>query len=170
MVNGTLTGDDVDEATFGHVPSAITSTNAQAAEDAGRLDGRDSTEFLATTGKAADADKLDGRDSANFLSSDLFGSSAINAEGARLTSRECFLGEVWLTATAFAPPNTVPLHGQELDIAPDEALFSLLGTTYGGNGVTKFKLPDLRDAEPKGRSGVPLTYVMCRAGIFPSRP
>ena len=42
--------------------------------------------------------------------------------------------------------------------------FSLLGTTYGGDGRTTFALPDLRDAAPNGMS-----YMICDQGIYPSR-
>ncbi len=76
--------------------------------------------------------------------------------------RECTLGEVILTAGAVA--NGVPANGQLLQIASNTALFSLLGTQYGGDGRTTFGLPDLRDSAPNG-----LTYSICVAGIFPSR-
>ena len=46
----------------------------------------------------------------------------------------------------------------------DTALFSLLGTTYGGDGRSTFALPDLRAAAPNN-----LTYVICTEGIYPSR-
>ena len=49
-------------------------------------------------------------------------------------------------------------------IASNTALFSLLGTSFGGDGRTTFALPDLRDAAPNG-----LTYLICTQGIFPSR-
>lgn len=54
--------------------------------------------------------------------------------------------------------------GQIMPIAQNQALFSLLGTTYGGNGTTTFALPDLRAAAPNG-----LTYWICTFGIFPTR-
>jgi microcystin-dependent protein len=47
-------------------------------------------------------------------------------------------------AADFAPKNWAYCNGQILPIAQNQALFSLLGTTYGGNGVTTFALPDLR--------------------------
>lgn len=47
-------------------------------------------------------------------------------------------------AADFAPKNWALCSGQILPIAQNQALFSLLGTTYGGNGVTTFALPDLR--------------------------
>jgi microcystin-dependent protein len=60
--------------------------------------------------------------------------------------------------------NGTPANGQLLPINQNTALFSLLGTTYGGNGQTTFALPDLRAAAPNG-----LTYSICDEGIFPSR-
>ena len=76
--------------------------------------------------------------------------------------RECTLGEVILTAGSVA--NGVPAAGQILPINVNTALFSLLGTLYGGNGITTFALPDLRAAAPNG-----LTYSICTEGIYPSR-
>ncbi|MCT1398247.1 tail fiber protein [Paenibacillus sp. p3-SID867] len=55
-----------------------------------------------------------------------------------------FLGEIRLFAFNFAPDGWAFCDGQLLPIAQNTALFSLLGTTYGGNGTTHFALPDLR--------------------------
>lgn len=56
------------------------------------------------------------------------------------------LGFVYSFAGNFAPPNgSVHAQGQTLSIASNTALFSLLGTNYGGNGTTVFNLPDLSD-------------------------
>lgn len=57
---------------------------------------------------------------------------------------EMFIGEIRLFAFNFAPKFWATCDGQQLPIAQNQALFSLLGTTYGGNGVTTFALPDLR--------------------------
>lgn len=62
---------------------------------------------------------------------------------------EPFLGEIRAVAFPFAPKNWAFCNGALLSIAQNTALFSLLGTTYGGNGQTNFALPDLR-----GRVGV----------------
>jgi hypothetical protein len=75
---------------------------------------------------------------------------------------ECTLGEVILTAGAVA--NGTPANGQLLPIIQNQALFALLGTTYGGDGITTFALPDLRAVAPNN-----LTYSICMEGIFPSR-
>jgi microcystin-dependent protein len=55
-----------------------------------------------------------------------------------------FLGEIALFAGNFEPNGWKFCHGQELSIVQNTALFSILGNTYGGNGTTTFKLPDLR--------------------------
>jgi microcystin-dependent protein len=57
-----------------------------------------------------------------------------------------FLAQIVLFAGNFAPKNFLLCSGQILSIAQNQALFSLLGTTYGGDGVTTFALPDLRGA------------------------
>jgi microcystin-dependent protein len=59
-----------------------------------------------------------------------------------------FLGELRLFGFGFAPRNWALCEGQLLPIASNSALFSLLGTTYGGNGQTTFALPDLRGRVP----------------------
>jgi microcystin-dependent protein len=59
-------------------------------------------------------------------------------------SQEGFIGEIRMFAGNFAPRNWAFCDGQILSIAQNTALFSLLGTTYGGNGQTTFALPDLR--------------------------
>ena len=57
---------------------------------------------------------------------------------------EPFIGQLMLVGFNFAPQGWALCNGQLLSIAENSALFSLLGTTYGGNGTTTFALPDLR--------------------------
>jgi len=59
-----------------------------------------------------------------------------------------FIGEVKYFAGNFAPRNWAYCHGQLLAISSNSALFSILGTTYGGDGRTTFALPDLRGRSP----------------------
>jgi len=59
-----------------------------------------------------------------------------------------FLGEVRLFPYTFAPVGWQACDGSLLSIATYEALYALLGTTYGGNGVTNFGVPDLRGRVP----------------------
>ena len=57
---------------------------------------------------------------------------------------EPFLSEIRIFSFNFAPRSWAQCNGQLLPINQNQALFSLLGTTYGGNGQTTFALPDLR--------------------------
>jgi microcystin-dependent protein len=61
---------------------------------------------------------------------------------------EPFLGMIIIVPYNFAPRGWAFCQGQILPIAQNTALFSLLGTTYGGNGQTTFALPDLRSRVP----------------------
>jgi microcystin-dependent protein len=65
-------------------------------------------------------------------------------------AQECTLGEVRMFAGNFEPRPFVFADGRLLSIAQNTALFSILGTTYGGNGQTTFALPDLRGRFPLG--------------------
>lgn len=59
-----------------------------------------------------------------------------------------FIGEVKMIAFDFAPKGWALCNGQLLSIAQNQALFSILGTTYGGNGQTTFALPNLQGSVP----------------------
>jgi len=59
-----------------------------------------------------------------------------------------FMSEIKIVAFNFAPKGWAFCNGQLLPINQNQALFSLLGTTYGGNGQTTFALPDLRGRTP----------------------
>jgi microcystin-dependent protein len=61
---------------------------------------------------------------------------------------EPFLGQVKLVAFSFAPHGYALCNGQLLPISQNTALFSLLGTTFGGNGTTTFALPNLQSRTP----------------------
>lgn len=63
---------------------------------------------------------------------------------------EFFIGQIMMTGFNFAPKYFAACNGQLLPIAQNQALFSLLGTQYGGNGTTNFALPDLRGRTPVG--------------------
>jgi hypothetical protein len=89
----------------------------------------------------------------------LFGTNVGNANSA--SGATCTLGQAILTAGPLAVG--LPAKGQLLPINTNIALFSLLGTQFGGDGVTTFALPDLRPVTPNG-----LTYSICNLGVFPS--
>lgn len=77
--------------------------------------------------------------------------------------RQGTIGEIVLSAGIRA--NGLPCNGQLLPISQYNALFSLLGTLYGGDGITTFGLPDLRPVTPNG-----LTYSIITNGVFPMPP
>lgn len=60
------------------------------------------------------------------------------------------MGEIRIFAGDFAPKNWAICSAQLMPINQNQALFSLLGTIYGGNGITTFGLPDLRGRTPMG--------------------
>jgi microcystin-dependent protein len=61
---------------------------------------------------------------------------------------EPYLGEIRMFAGTFSPRGNAYCQGQILSIAQNTALFSLLGTYYGGNGTTNFALPDFQGRLP----------------------
>lgn len=61
---------------------------------------------------------------------------------------EPFIGEIRMTSWGFAAKGWALCNGQQMTISQNQALFSLLGTMYGGNGTTTFNLPDLRGRVP----------------------
>ena len=110
-------------------------------------------------------------------------------------AQESMIAEVKLFAGNFAPRGWAFCQGQILQISQNQALFSLLGTTYGGDGRNTFALPDLRGsvpvgtgnsdrfgdtklgnkgqitngAEKKNTGTLGMNYIICIQGIFPSR-
>jgi microcystin-dependent protein len=75
-----------------------------------------------------------------------------------------FLAEVRVVGFNFAPRGYATCDGQLLPISQNSALFSLLGTTYGGDGRTTFALPDLRGRTPIHTSSSPSHALGQRAG------
>jgi microcystin-dependent protein len=61
-----------------------------------------------------------------------------------------FIGEIKMVGFNYAPRGWAFCDGQILQISQNQSLFSLLGTTFGGDGRTTFGLPDLRDRSPLG--------------------
>jgi microcystin-dependent protein len=71
-----------------------------------------------------------------------------------------YLGQIMMVSFEFAPKGWAQCNGQILPINQNQALFSLLGTTYGGNGQTTFALPNLQGRVPihTGTSSQGATY------------
>jgi microcystin-dependent protein len=78
-----------------------------------------------------------------------------------------FVGEVETFAFNFCPVGWAPLNGQLMPISQNQALFSLLGTTYGGDGLTTFALPTAKPIFTA--TGAILPQCIALQGIFPSR-
>jgi len=79
---------------------------------------------------------------------------------------EPYLGEIRMVGFPYAPDGWANADGQTLDIESNQALYSLYGTLYGGDGRTNFKLPDFRGRVPihEGKGpGLP-SYEMGAAG------
>lgn len=73
-----------------------------------------------------------------------------------------FLGTVLSFAGNYAPSGFTLCKGQVLPIHGNEALYSVIGTRFGGNGQTTFQLPNL--TAPEG-----LVYIICTNGLYPER-
>jgi microcystin-dependent protein len=84
-----------------------------------------------------------------------------------LANTDPFLGETMITAFQFCPKGWALMNGQLLPINQNQALFSLLGTNYGGDGRVNFALPTATPLVTA--SGVALTRCIALQGIFPSR-
>lgn len=64
------------------------------------------------------------------------------------TMSDPYIGEIRMFAGTFAPVGWAICDGRQLSIANEQTLFALIGTTYGGDGVNTFNLPDLRGRSP----------------------
>lgn len=96
---------------------------------------------------------------------------------------DAYLGEVTLFAGDYAPAGSAECLGYTMPIAQNRALFSVLGTTYGGDGSKTFRLPDFRGAVATGEQNsdpgglaegrdvftVPVTFVIALEGTLPAR-
>lgn len=76
------------------------------------------------------------------------GAALLCAAGSAAAQSEPILGQVSLFATDWCPRDWAPANGAIVAISSNSALFSLYGTTYGGNGTTTFGLPNLNDRAP----------------------
>ncbi|MFO7588554.1 MAG: phage tail protein [Gemmatimonadota bacterium] len=87
---------------------------------------------------------------------------------------ENWIGEIVTVPYSFAPRGFAFCEGQELPVQQYQALFSLIGTYFGGDGRTTFKLPDTRPLELAHQkqlraSRPPFRYAIALTGLFPSR-
>ena len=82
---------------------------------------------------------------------------------------EPFVGEIRMFGGSFAPAGWAFCDGSTLPIAENDTLFNLIGTTYGGDGIDTFALPDLREDNPPA-GALPITFIIALAGVYPPRP
>jgi microcystin-dependent protein len=80
------------------------------------------------------------------------------------SSMEPLLGTIQVFAFGFAPVGWAPCNGMLLPIQENTALYTLLGTTYGGDGQTSFALPKLAPLAPNGPG-----YYIAMLGIMPKQ-
>jgi microcystin-dependent protein len=80
---------------------------------------------------------------------------------------DAFLGEVRAMPFGFVPTGWAPCQGQLLPVQLNAALYSLLGSTYGGDGYSNFALPNVPPLQ--GKNGT-LQYCIAVQGDYPQRP
>lgn len=100
------------------------------------------------------------------LGSGDYGQYLICWSGVDISSAQGTMGELRLLARPLAPGTTnnwATCSGQPVAINPNQALFSILGTNYGGDGSKTFALPNLVGKPPLTQG----SYVMCTRGIYP---
>ena len=78
---------------------------------------------------------------------------------------EPILGQIQLYSYQFEMMGWMSCQGQTLQIMQNQALFSLIGNKYGGDGITTFCLPDLRNTEPVEGT----RYFIATQGLYPQR-
>lgn len=82
---------------------------------------------------------------------------------------EPFLGLIKLYPFGFAPEGWMLCNGATLQIGQYQALYSLLGITFGGNGSTTFNLPNLTGTAPVTNPLQPMAYYIASMGLYPVR-
>jgi len=81
---------------------------------------------------------------------------------------EPFLGQILTFAGSFVPQDWVLCDGRLLSINEYSAVFALIGTTYGGDGMRTFGIPKIPNIpNPKDPKGNPIRYIFCVRGMFP---
>jgi microcystin-dependent protein len=75
-------------------------------------------------------------------------------------SAEYYIGEMIIVGNNFCPRSFTTAAGQSLPINQNQALFSLIGTTFGGDGITTFQLPDMRGRVAVGEGTLGSNYTL----------
>ncbi len=82
---------------------------------------------------------------------------------------EPYLGQIQLFAFGFAPDGWLLCNGALLQINENVALYSLLGTKFGGDGQTNFAIPNLVGARPQNVTSNYMCYYIASEGYYPPR-
>ena len=143
-----------------HADSANSATTAANAMHA------TSANTATSAASATNASELGGHPPSAYALSSVLGSPGPESNSA-VSDSNCYLSEVRLMAGNQVPSNWHLADGSLLSISSNTALFSLLSTTYGGNGTTNFALPNLKSADPKGNGPAGVNYYICIFGVFP---
>lgn len=77
---------------------------------------------------------------------------------------DCFIGEIRIFSMGWAPAGWALCDGTQLSIQSNAALYSVIGTAFGGDGVNNFKLPDLRGRTPVGINYTDADYQRGKSG------
>lgn len=86
---------------------------------------------------------------------------------------EYYIGQVALFPYGYAPRGWMLCNGTVINISGQERLYSLIGTRFGGDGKSNFRLPDLRNVSPVAENVLvkgKCMYYICYDGIYPMRP
>ena len=102
------------------------------------------------------------------------GATALGSPLMSQSGSDPFVGEILTIPYNLAPRGFAFCEGQPLPINQNQALYSLIGTQFGGDGRRTFALPDTRPLEEQMRRATrtqvpPFRYVIALQGIFPSR-
>ena len=85
--------------------------------------------------------------------------------GTQAAAQQFYMGQALLVGFNYCPVDTIPAEGQLLPINQYQALYSLFGVVYGGNGTVNFAVPDLRGKVPVEG----MRYCIVTYGIYPPR-
>ena len=135
-------------------------TGERATGATGEAGGPGSTGASGATGATGELTTAQG--DARYELQSRFGGTPASGPSGGGSLANCTIGEIRLFAGTFAPAGTLFAAGQLLPINQNEALFNVIGTTYGGDGSTNFALPNLVGLGPGGTN-----YLICLFGVFP---
>ena len=82
---------------------------------------------------------------------------------------DAYIGSILLFAGSYAPEGWAICDGRTLQIQQYQALYSILGIQYGGDGKTNFQLPNLAPLKESDGGPTPIRYIICLSGLYPQR-